>query len=119
MKDFMIDKETGDIIIKNQDIVMVEAEQEVAQQLRTVLKSNNGEWPFNDSYGINYNNLLVKTVDNEIVIDEISRGASQCSGDISIEDIKIDVDRQKRTMSVFLDAKINDTKLSIDGLELI
>ena len=85
----------------------------------TMVKSNNGEWPFNEGYGINYDNLLVKTVDNEIVTDEIKKGASQCFGDIEIEDIKIDVDRQKRTMSIAVNGRIDDAELSIDGLELI
>lgn len=118
MKDFLLD-ENGDIVIAKRDIQIVEAQKEIAQQIRQVLQSNNGEWAFNEEYGINFHNLLVKTVDNEIIIDEINKGLAQCSGDIVLDTIDIKVDRQARKLSVSFYAHIGNEEVSINDLEIM
>lgn len=118
MKDFLLDK-NGDIVISKRDIQMVEAQNEIAQQIKQVLQSNNGEWIFNEEYGINFHNLLVKTVDNEIIIDEINKGLAQCSGDIVLDTIDIKVDRQTRKLSVSFYAHIGNEEVLINDLEIM
>ena len=119
MKDFMVDKNTGDIVIEKRDIAVVDAQNEIAQQIRHILRSNNGEWYFNSEYGINYNNLLVKTVDNEIIIDEINKGLAQCTSNVTLQTIDIKVNRQERTLSVSFYALLDDETMISDEIELI
>lgn len=118
MKDFLLDN-NGDIVIKKNDIGIVEAQNEIAQQIKQVLSSNNGEWIFNEKYGINFHNLLVKTIDNEIIIDEINKGLAQCSGDIVLDTIDIKVDRQARKLSVSFYAHIGDEQVVVEELEIL
>lgn len=118
MKDFLLD-EKGDIVISKNDISVVEAQKEIAQQISQILKSNNGEWVFNENYGINFHNLLVKTIDDEIIIDEINKGLAQCSGDVSLDTIDIKVDRQTRKLSVSFHAHIGAEIISMTDLEIL
>lgn len=118
MRDFLLD-EKGDIVVEKLDIRMVEAQHEIAQQIRQVLKSNNGEWVFNEGYGINFHNLLVKTLDNEIIIDEINKGLAQCSGGVVLDTIDINVDRKTRTLTVSFTAHVGDEEIEVQELEIL
>ena len=118
MKDFLLD-ENGDIVISKGDVGIVEAQKEIAQQISQVLKSNNGEWIFNENYGINFHNLLVKTIDNEIIIDEINKGLAQCSGEVVLDTIDIKVDRQARKLLVSFYAHIGSEVITVTDLEIL
>lgn len=59
MKGFALD-EKGDLIIENNEIVMVNGNDLLKQNVKSVLSTNKGEWSLNVEEGINFNNILGK-----------------------------------------------------------
>lgn len=75
MNGFCLD-ENGDVVIKK-DIVMVSGEALVAQNVKSVLKTNKKEWFLNNEEGIDFKSILVKNPDFERIRDEVQSGLKQ------------------------------------------
>lgn len=99
MKSFEIN-ETGDLEIRNNNINMIKGKDEVLQQLRLIFRSNQGEWYFNPEYGLNYDNILSKKPNLDLIRDEIKNGLSQCSKVMSIDYVNVDFDRSSRRLTI-------------------
>ena len=52
--------ENGDVVIENGDIQMTNGTELTMQTIKTVLKTQKGEWFFNADEGINLNEILGK-----------------------------------------------------------
>lgn len=99
MKSFKID-ETGDLVIKDNEIEIVDKKDEILQQLRLIFKSNQGEWYFNPEYGLNYKNILTKKPNFDLIRDEIKNGLSQCSDVMSIDYVDVSFDKNLRKLII-------------------
>lgn len=85
MRGFLLD-EKGDIVIKNNEIVMTEGNELLAQTIRIVLGTNKGEWFDNSDEGINNRVILGK---NPITQSNNLIGNTK-SGDLSeAEELKL------------------------------
>lgn len=59
MKCFALD-DKGDLLIKNNEIVMINGNELLKQNIEMVLSTNKGEWSLNIDEGINFANILGK-----------------------------------------------------------
>lgn len=59
MKGFALDA-NGDLLIKKNDIQMIEGAELTRQTVKTVLSTNKGEWSLNIDEGINFKDILGK-----------------------------------------------------------
>lgn len=118
MKAFKLDND-GDVCIVDNEIEMIEEMDEVLQQIRQIFRSNQGEWYFNPEYGLNYNNILTKQPNLDLIRDEVKNGLSQCSHIMSIDYVTVDFDRTARKLYVNFQATdtegntIRETNLEI------
>ncbi len=76
MRGFALD-ESGDIIIKNNKIQMVEGNDLLQQTVRSVLGTNKGEWFANVDEGITFSNILGKNKTEEMIKHEVQEGLKQ------------------------------------------
>ena len=76
MESFKVDSK-GDVIIKNNAIEMVKDNSLLAQKVQQVLKTNLGEWCFNENEGIDFQALLCKNPNYEQIEDNIKSGLLQ------------------------------------------
>lgn len=104
MTDLALD-ERGDVIIENDDIITVTGDSLIAQQVRSVLRTNLQEWFFDWDQGIDFGNLLGKGVNEELVRFEIERGLAQVDAALTITDFALTVDSARRLAKVRFTAR--------------
>lgn len=88
MQDILLNKH-GDVRKVNGDFQFVSGKDEVVQQIKQILKTNKKEWFRNENYGVSYENLQQKKINEDLIKDTIRDGIAQCSDDITIESIEI------------------------------
>jgi len=103
MKGFKLNS-NGDIVISN-DIELVSDDELTRQTLQTVLQTNKGEWWFNKAEGINFNNILVKNPNYEIMKAEIANGIIQVNSSIQLQELNFNFDRKMRKLKISFTAK--------------
>lgn len=106
MKGFMLDN-NGDIVI-NKDIVFVNDLELLRQTIQTVIGTNKGEWWFNKNEGINFNNILIKNPNYDIIRAEIIDGLSQVDGNIELQKFSCLLDKNVRKLYINFSAKKQD-----------
>lgn len=95
----------GDFLKVDGDFVLIDSHEEVCQQIKTILKSNVGEWKLgDDDYGIHYSNIITKRINEDLIKDEIRLGLSQCSEEITVESLEIGYKKELRLLYVELKA---------------
>ena len=94
IKSFALD-ETGDILIENKEIQMVNDKELIRQEVWEILSTNKGEWFFNWEQGIEFDNILGKGVTEEAVRNEIVDGLQQVDENLSISDFSMTVKGRK------------------------
>ena len=104
MKGFAID-ETGDVLIENNEISMAVGGSLLQQKVWTVLHTNLGEWFFNWNEGINFDNLLGKGTNAELVRYEIERGLAQVDSTFKITEFSYSEDVVERKASATFKAQ--------------
>lgn len=107
MNSFLLDRK-GDLKIVNGDFQFVSSKDEVVQQIKQILKTNKGEWQFNEDYGITYEALHQKKINEDFIKSVIRDGISQCSDDITIESIEIGYKKEYRLLYVECKAYFSD-----------
>ena len=117
MQDILLNKQ-GDIKKVNGDFPFITGKDEVIQQLKQILKTNKKEWSFNSDYGISYENLQQKKINEDLVKDCIRDGISQCSEDITIESIEIGYKKEYRLLYVEFKAFFSDGERYDSVIEL-
>ena len=117
MNSFQLDKD-GDLKKVNGDFQFVSGKEEVIQQIKQILKSNKGEWFSNSEYGIDYENLQQKKINEDLIKDTIRDGISQCSEDITIESIEIGYKKELRLLYVEFKAYFSDGERYDNIIEL-
>ena len=117
MQDILLNKH-GDIKKVNGDFQFINGKDEVVQQIKQILKTNKGEWFKNEAYGITYENLQQKKINEDLIKDCIRDGISQCSEDITIESIEIGYKKEERLLYVEFKAFFSDGERYDNTIEL-
>lgn len=68
---------SGDVVIQNNNIQMIDGDDLIRQTCKTVLGTYINEWILNYNEGVNYRNILKKNVDFSTVRSEIYKGLLQ------------------------------------------
>lgn len=104
MKGFALDND-GDVIIENNKIKMVNGKELIKQTVQTVIGTNKGEWFLNIDEGIDFNNLLGKKKEDEIIRNEILQGLQQVDSSFVLDSFNCDFDRKNRKLTVSFKAR--------------
>lgn len=117
MQDILLNKQ-GDIKKVNGDFSFITGKDEVVQQLKQILKTNKKEWFFNPDYGISYENLQHKKINEDLIKSVIKEGFDQCSEDITIESIEIGYKKEYRLLYVEFKSYFSDGERYDSMIEL-
>lgn len=107
---------SGDLIIRHNDFVMVEGDEEIAQCVRTIYKTNQGEWFLDPTFGLDKEPLLAKQFDEVEATDTIVEATGQ---EERIESVTtVDFNRINRLLEVNVElVKASGDKLPTLGVE--
>lgn len=117
MNSFLLDKR-GDLEKVDGDFPFISGKEEVIQQIKQILKTNIGEWQFNENYGISYENLQQKRINEDVIKDSIRAGIDQCSEDITIDSIEIGYKKEYRLLYIEFKAYFSDGERYDNVIEL-
>ncbi len=104
MKGFALDN-NGDIIIEKNKIKMIDGVDLINQTVKTVIGTNKTEWFLNIDEGIDFNNLLSKKKDDEIIRNEILQGLQQVDSSFVLETFNCDFNSKHRKLTISFTAK--------------
>lgn len=110
---FAIDAK-GDLVIENNDISIVVGDNLLQQKVWTILHTNLKEWFFDWEQGIDFNNLLGKDTNGELVRYEIERGLAQVDSSFVITEFEYTEDRAERKSKVSFRAQ-TETGAEVGG----
>lgn len=99
MKSFALDA-NGDLLIENNEISMAVGDGLLQQKVWTVLRTNLKEWFFDWEQGVDFNNLLGKETDADLVRHEIERALAQVDETFRITEYTYSADRAQRRATV-------------------
>lgn len=91
MKNFKLDS-NGDVVIKNNDIALIEGNDLLLQTIKTILGTNKREWFLNLNEGITFSNILKKKPDKEAIRNEIMSGLIQVDETLCLTNFDYEVD---------------------------
>lgn len=101
MIDIALDAKKHDIIIKDNDMLIIDNAERVAQQIKIQLLTLLGEWFLNVNHGVPYLEYILVKKPNPSLIRQIFREQIlSVSGvtDVSIKDLEYDVQYRKMTL---------------------
>lgn len=101
---FAVD-DRGDVVIENNAISIVTGSELIRQKVWAILQTNLKEWFFDWEQGIDFNNLLGKGINEDIVRYEIERGLRQVDDTFEITDFAFAENRSSRTATVTFKAR--------------
>ena len=104
MKGFALDT-NGDVIIDKNKIKMVDGTGLIRQTVQAVLGTNKNEWFLNVDEGIDFNNILGKKKDDDIIRNEILQGLLQVYSSFVFETFNCDFDNKYRKLTISFKAK--------------
>jgi len=113
MKGFALDS-NGDLMIKNNQIQMVNGNELIRQTIESVLKTNKGEWFLDTDEGITFDNILGKEKTEEIIRNEIEQGLSQVDSSFFIDDFSCELNNKTRKLTIKFIVK-NENGETIEG----
>lgn len=117
MKGFKLDR-SGDVVITDGKIEIVEDIELIAQTVRQVLSTNLGEWLFDEDEGIDFYTILTKNPNYDLIQDTINTAIQHAADILSIEletgDFTFDVKGRNATISFPLSvAGLGSTMVSV------
>lgn len=104
MTGFELD-DKGDVVIENNQINLITGAELIQQKVWTVLQTNLGEWFLDWEQGVDFDNLLGKNTNAELVRYEIERGLAQVDSTFAITDFSYNADRAIRKAIVSFKAQ--------------
>lgn len=107
MKGFELNEE-GDVVVKENRIPIVSEKELLRQKVQTVLGTNKGEWFLNVDEGINFDNLLGKKKDDEVIKNEILQGLRQVDEGFILLSFDCGFDREKRKLRIDFKARSSE-----------
>lgn len=87
---------TGDVVIENNEISIVAGDSLLQQKVNTVLQTNLREWFFDWDEGVDFDNLIGKSTNAEIVQYEIEKGLVQVDETFAITEFAYEEERATR-----------------------
>lgn len=99
IKSFSLDS-NGDVEIKNNKIVIANAQELILQKIQKMLSTNKNEWFDNSNEGINLRELSGKNVDEEIVKSNILEGILQIDSSFMLTSFDMNIDKATRKLNV-------------------
>lgn len=116
MKTFRI--QNNDLVFDGQNnLAMVEETDEKAQSIERILTTNRNEWFLNTEHGLEYSEIRGKGKSAEGIKLTIVEAISQDERVEDIEFVNVNIDRQKRTLTVDFRAIVENSAL--EGGEVI
>lgn len=112
MIDFMLN-DKGDIVINKGRIELIHNNELKAQKIRQVLKTNIGEWEYDEEEGINIWALLTKNPNYDEIQDNIESGMWQIDESLEILDINYKLD-ENRNLKINFTADSNSEIISVE-----
>lgn len=112
MKSFALDN-SGDLIIENHEIKMVEGDELIRQKVQEIINTNKGEWFMDWEQGIDFSNLLGKGVTEEMVQAEIEDGLQQVDEDLMLSEFSMSVVGRKLFVNFKAINESSDTEIEV------
>lgn len=91
---------SGDIVIENNEISIVVGDELLKQKVWAVLRTNRREWFFDWEQGVEFDNLLGKSTNEELARYEIERGLLQVDSTFVITDFEYTTNPTARTAKI-------------------
>lgn len=104
MKGFKLD-EHGDISFTDSQLDMVCGDELEVQTMKTILRTNKGEWIFDREEGIDFKQILGRHITGDLVKTQLQSGINQVNSDYTVEDFNYTVDRQNRKSHISFTAR--------------
>lgn len=110
----------GDIQLDDHgELVMIEGSEELGQCCSISLGTNTGEWFLNPEMGIDFPMFLGKSVNEEVMRDELARGLLQEERIESLDEAKFELNRNARLLTVsFTATSTNGEVVQREGVSL-
>lgn len=100
MRDLMLDS-SGDIVVEENDLALVDGAEQVAQRLRTRLRLIQGEWFLDTEAGLPwFTDILGKNLDFDRTEAVLRREILSTPGVLEIASFSLDYDPQARTLEL-------------------
>ncbi|MFP7414370.1 DUF2634 domain-containing protein [Priestia filamentosa] len=102
----------GDLVIEDNNLIMVEDDEELAQSVKSVLQTRKGEFFLDEEHGMSFDNILGKVADQAATRDDIIEAVSQEERIRSVTDVSFSDNPKTR---------IREVKMTLekeDGAEL-
>lgn len=106
---------TGDVLIENNEIQMVEGNELLRQTVQSIIETNKGEWFEDWDEGIEFSNILGKGVTEEMVIAEIEDGLQQVDENLNISNFEMSVKGRVLTVKFTCADEENDTEIEVEA----
>lgn len=113
MRGFKLDQ-SGDVVIENRQIQLVDGNELLAQTVKTVLGTNTGEWFLEENEGINFRNILIKNPNFDLIRDEIQKGLLQVDSSFVLQ--KYEYETKGRNLIIHF-AATNDSGEEVTGTQ--
>ena len=109
MKNFKLDQD-GDVVIKNNQIELVEGIELIAQTVRQVLGTNLGEWFGDEKEGIDFYVILTKNPNFDLIQDTINTAVQLVaeSQNVELETDNFKFDVQGRNITITFTLSVNN-----------
>lgn len=85
---------------------IVEELEEIRQSVERILSTRKGEWFLNTEFGLNYDNLLTKQFDRELIELDVREAILQEERIDEVINIDIEHDRQDRKVKIKFVARV-------------
>lgn len=106
--DLLLD-DTGDLVIRNGDLVLIDGAEEIAQRLRIRLRLFVGEWFLAPAEGMPYfDRILGQKVSRATLLSILREQILACPGVEEITSLDAQVDGERRSVSVFFRVTTTD-----------
>lgn len=111
IKDLFID-DSGDIVIRNNDIQLISDKNLIIQKIRMILGTNKNEWLLNESEGINFGVMLVKNPNEDQILDTVLDGLRQIDETFNITSYSFETVKRKLLLK-FTAKNVNDEEVNL------
>lgn len=108
--DLQVDTTTGDLALSNNDLVLLDGIQAVAQHIRIRLRFFLGEWFLDSEVGLPYYQQILKKNPNENIVRSVLRKAILTTPGVQeISSFSFEFEGSTRVLTVNFVAKITDS----------
>ena len=114
MKSFKLDQ-SGDVVIVDNQIQLVEDIELIAQTVRQVLSTNIGEWFSDENEGIDFSVILTKNPNYDLIQDTINTAVQQVADSLEtpLETDNFNFDLSGRNLTVSFTLTLNKEESTV------